>query len=135
MKRTILAAAFLSTTAFGATVIQKADLKFPFTTPAGKHEAGVYNLQIRDNPGTGGMIEMRNAATGKAVLFYPNSPLFTYKKGLSPRMVFKCNGSQCNLAEIWTNSQGYAIRQRKPTPAEAERMAVTTVTVATAAAE
>jgi hypothetical protein len=134
MKRILLAAAFLSTSAFANTTTQKADLNFAFSTPAGKHDAGSYKLQIRDNPGTGGIIELRNAETGKAVMFYPVSMITTYKQSEAPRMVFKCADSQCSLAEIWTGTQGYAIRQRKRTPAEAEKVAVT-VSVSTAAAE
>ncbi len=63
MKRAILAAAFLSTTAFGLTN-QKADLGFSFRTPSGEHAAGKYTLQIRDNAGTNGIIQLRSAETG-----------------------------------------------------------------------
>ena len=134
MKRTLLAAAFLSMSAFGATVSQKADMKFAFTTPSGEHAAGTYNLNIRENAATGALIELRSAETGKAVMFYPLSTLTTYKRGQAPRMVFKCTDAKCSLAEIWTSSQGYAIRQRKQTPDEAAKLAIT-VPVTAAAAE
>jgi hypothetical protein len=132
MTRTILTAAILSVSAFGATVTQKADLKFPFRTPAGEHAAGSYTLQIRDNPGTGGIVELRSKETGKAVMFYPASQLVSNRREI-PRMVFKCTASECRLAEIWTSSQGFAVRNRTPSPAEAERPV--TITLSTSSDE
>ena len=136
MKRTILAAAFLSASVFGATVTQKADLNFNFRTPVGDHQSGAYKLQIRDNGAASTLIEVHNVETGKRQLFYPVSTIQPKQLGEKPRLVFKCTGSECNLAQIWTSHRGFEIRQRKPTPAQAERMTAnvpaTTITVAVA---
>jgi hypothetical protein len=135
MKRTLLAAAFLSITAFGATVSETADVNFKFRTPAGEHAAGSYKLLIRDNAPVAGLVELRNTQTGDSVMFYPVSAVQGKRSGENPRLVFKCAAGNCNLAEIWTSTRGFTIRQRKPTPAEAERMATSvpeTVTVAVA---
>jgi hypothetical protein len=120
--KTIIATALLSTTAFAADTLQKADIGFAFRSPTGEHAAGEYKLRIRQNPASAHM-ELRSSETGKTVMFYPMSPLQA-KRGEQPRLVFKCGGANCDLAEIWTDHVGYAVRQRTPTPAEAERMAV-----------
>ena len=121
--KTIIATALLSTSAFAAdTRLQKADIGFAFRTPTGEHAPGAYNLVIRQTA-VSAHVEVRNAETGKVVMFYPTSNLQA-KRDEKPRLVFKCGGSDCDLAEIWTSQQGYAFRQRKPTPAEAERLAI-----------
>lgn len=120
--KTILATALLSTSAFAADTMQKADIGFAFRTPTGEHTAGEYKLVIRKTASSAHM-ELRSTETGKTVLFYPMSTLQA-KRGEQPRLVFKCGESNCDLAEIWTSHQGYAVRGRKLTPAEAERMAL-----------
>ena len=123
MKRTLVAAAFLSITAFGATVTESADINFKVRTPAGEHAAGSYRLLIRDNAAVAGLVELRNTQTGDSVMFQPVSGVQGKLSGENPRLVFKCAAGNCNLAEIWTSTRGFTIRQRKPTPAEVERMA------------
>jgi len=120
--KTIIATALLSTSAFAADTMQKADIGFAFRSPTGQHTAGEYKLVIRQTAASAHM-ELRSAETGKTVLFYPMSTLQA-KRGEQPRLVFTCGESNCDLAEIWTSQQGYAVHTRKPTPAEAERMAV-----------
>ena len=121
--KTIIATALLSTSAFAADArLQKADIGFAFRTPTGEHAPGAYSLVIRQSA-VSAHVEVRNAETGKVVMFYPTSNLEA-RRHETPRLVFKCGGSECDLAEIWTSQQGYAIRQRKPAAAEAERVAM-----------
>ena len=120
--KTILATALLSTAAFAADTRQKADISFAFRTPTGDHPAGAYNLVIRESAISAHM-ELRSAETGKTVMFYPITTMQA-KRGEEPRLVFKCAAANCDLAEIWTSNEGYAVRQRKRTPAEAERLAI-----------
>lgn len=120
--RTILTTAILSASAFAADSAQSVDVNFAFRTPTGEHGAGAYQLQVRQTPNVV-LMELRSAETGKAVLFYPVTSLAA-KRGEQPRLVFKCGGSVCDLAEVWSDSQGFAIRQRKPIAGEAEGVAV-----------
>ena len=119
--RTILATTILSASAFAADSTQKVDVNFAFRTPSGEHAAGAYTMQVRQTP-TMALMELRSAETGKTVLFYPVSSLLA-KRGEQPRLVFKCGGSGCDLAEVWSDAEGFAIRQRKPVAGE-DRVAV-----------
>lgn len=120
--KTILTTAILSASAFAADSAQKVDVSFAFRTPTSEHAAGAYNLQVRQTAHLV-LMELRSAETGKAVLFYPVTSLAA-RRGEQPRLVFKCGGSVCDLAEVWSDSQGFAIHQRKPIAGEAERVAV-----------
>jgi hypothetical protein len=122
--KTILGTALLSMTAFAGDSIQKADVNFSFRTPSGVHEAGTYHLMVRQAPASA-HLELRSVETGKAVMFFPLSNLTPKRAGEQPRLVFKCGGSNCNLAEVWTFSQGFSVRQPKAGAGEPERVAVT----------
>jgi hypothetical protein len=105
---------------------QNFDINFKFRTPAGEHPAGTYTVDVRDGiAGATKIVYLRDAETRKAVLFYPVAGIENMKADGPARLAFRCNSTGCNLAEVWTNPAfGYAVRHRKPTPAEAERMAV-----------
>ena len=122
--KTILGTALLSMTAFAADSVQRADVNFSFRTPSGVHEAGAYNLVVRQAPATV-HLELRSVETGKTVMFFPLSNLAPKRSGENPRLVFKCAASNCDLAEVWSFSQGFAVRQPKGGAAEPERVAVT----------
>lgn len=105
---------------------QSFDVKFNFRTPAGEHTAGRYSVEVRDNmAGATKLVYLRSEETGKAVIFYPVAGLQKMNGEGRARLAFKCSDSGCNLAEVWSNANfGWTVRQRKQTPAEAERMAI-----------
>jgi len=42
-----------------------------------------------------------------------------------PRLVFRCNSSECGLSEIWMGgTEGYKVPKPKLTPPEGERIAI-----------
>jgi hypothetical protein len=120
------AVAGLLLSAVAGQAAQNFDINFSFRTPAGEHPAGTYTVDVRDNvAGATRLVYLRNRETRKAVMFYPTAGLQKMNADSPARLTFRCNNVGCNLAEIWTDPTfGWAVRQRKPTPAEAERMAV-----------
>jgi hypothetical protein len=122
----VAATAGLLLSALGAQAAQNFDINFRFRTPAGEHPAGTYTLDVRDGiSGATKIIYLRDAETRKAVMFYPVSGIEKMNGDGPARLAFRCNSTGCNLAEVWAGPTfGYAVRQRKPTAAEAERMAV-----------
>jgi hypothetical protein len=103
---------------------QKVDIAFPFSTPAGEQPAGKYNVEFRQLAG-GKYVELRNIETGAAVMFHPTNTTTNLRGAETPGFVFSCVQSGCQLKRIWENGvSGYDFRQRKLSPAEAERLAV-----------
>jgi hypothetical protein len=103
---------------------QSYDVKFNFRTPAGEHAAGKYVVEVRDGiAGATKVVYLRNQDTRQAVMFYPMAGLQKMNADGPARLAFKCGGAGCSLAEIWPNANhGFAVRQKKLTPAEAERL-------------
>ena len=103
---------------------QKARIDFPFRTPAGELPAGKYLVETKDMASSK-YIQLTNLETSRSVLFYPETQFRETRGGESPRMVFSCTSTGCNLSQIWTESvNGFGIRQKKLSPAEAERLTV-----------
>ena len=110
--------------AASAQAAQKLTIDFPFRTPVGELPAGTYNVDFTQL-GTGKYIQLRNAGTGAAVLFHPNNPVTNIRGTEQPRAIFSCAQSGCTLRRIWTSGvDGFDFRQKKLTPAQAERLAV-----------
>jgi hypothetical protein len=133
----VAAVAGLLLSAVAGQAAQKFDVNFNFNTPAGEHAAGMYAVEVRDNvAGATKIVYLRHVETGKAVMFYPTSGLQKLNAEGPARLAFKCGDKGCNLAEIWSNANyGYTVRQRKLTPAEAERMTAVVVPASSTASE
>jgi hypothetical protein len=121
------AVAGLLLSAVAGQAAQSFDVKFNFRTPAGEHPAGAYMVDVNDHTSTATrIVYLRNLETRRTVMFYPVSGIEKRQAAEGPaKLKFKCGNAGCNLAEIWTDPNfGWAVRQPKLSPAEAERMTV-----------
>ena len=120
------AVAGLLLSAVAAQAASTFDIKFNFRTPVGEHAAGKYVAEVRDlTSGASKIIYLRSLETGKAVMIAPMAPMEKLKAEGTAQLKFRCSNVGCNLAEVWKDANyGFAVRERKATPAESERVAV-----------
>lgn len=125
-----------STAAFAETVTAK--IGFPFQA-GGKTFAAAAEHNIAVNALQSGamVIVVTDPASKVSRMFVPTPITPGYAQGVQPKLVFNCVGdSACSLKEVHTTTGAqWLIRQRKLTPAEAERMTVVTVPARTVTAD
>jgi hypothetical protein len=113
MARAAISAALTltATAAFGQTT---ANVPFAFRISGGELPAGHYKIQ-QQNAGSGNvLLSIRNAETGQSYL--ANAPLgLSSRSGTKPHLTFVCQGNDCALTQVWTDSfAGYGLSTRPP---------------------
>jgi hypothetical protein len=137
MKNVTTSASILAAVAltFGVTTAlaqnpAKLTAEIPFSFHAGNQEyaAGTYETSLMPTAGGARVLKILNVETGAARLAmaannaYPNS---ASEKQSGARLVFKCAGSDCALAQIWMGSDtGMLFRTRSAKGGESMHIAV-----------
>lgn len=124
LTRTMIAAAFaLSTAGAFAQTRLTANIPFAFSTSVAHLSAGRYEI-VPASSSNAGVLWIRNVATGEGTTLGIGMPAVPDDKGA--RLVFKCAGETCALAEVWRGNggRGYKFSTPKVKPSELERVAV-----------
>jgi hypothetical protein len=108
-----------------------ANVPFDFATPAGHLPAGHYDI-VAGLGGNAKITKLRHEESKKSILMVSGPSMYGQNNGLSEksRLVFRCDGSDCSLAEIWPGGGADGSSFAQPRKRSELTARVATVTVA-----
>ena len=91
----------------------KSEIPFPFRVSGTLMPAGTYEIG-ESRAGGGPIFQMLNTDVHRPVLVLPSASISSGNHFTDTKLVFRCGGSGCALAEIWTGKAWGAYSVRTP---------------------
>jgi hypothetical protein len=78
-----------------------AEIPFAFRANGAVLQAGTYRLKTSDSSGTH-IVYMQSQRSLKSIMIVPQTSLDSRRWGSDPKLVFRCEGENCALTQIWS---------------------------------
>jgi hypothetical protein len=112
MKRILHTSTMLLGSLLSAGLLAAGSFSVPFEFEASGKTMPAGSYQVERMSATSSAFRLLNRDSGKSVLL--NMPISVEGHQVPPKMVFRCAGGDCSVAEVWTNGVGAASAKRKP---------------------